>query len=570
MRNRIRTAQVTRRDFVFRFFAGALFVPRWHLLASPEVAQFPFEEVPPEKSGITWTHTSGKSPEKYLPESSGPGCAFIDYDNDGWMDIYLVNSGKCDFFNPSQPLRNALYKNNRDGTFTDVTEKARVSAGGYGQGVAVGDYDGDGFPDLYVTQYGRNVLYHNNGDGTFTDVTDKAGVAAQGWSSSAVWFDYDNDGRLDLFVGRFVDFSKELNKPCGIHDDGLRHYCIPKVYSAMPSWLFHNNGDGTFTDVSKSSGVAASLGKAWGVVATDINNDGLTDLFVANDTVANFLFVNRGNGKFDEIGEPSGVAYSAEGRTRSGMGVDSADYDQDGFMDLFVSNLDRELYSLYRNNHDQTFDDHAGQLGIGSATRLMSGWGLKFFDFDNDGNLDLFLANGNPDDLIEKVHAQVKYQEPMLLFRGTGKSFENISAQSGPVFSKPLSARGMAVGDFNNDGALDVLVAVNDGAPVLLKNNVGSQSHWLGIKLVGKKANPDAVGARITYQAQDLKRSRTKVGGGSYLSDHDPRIVLGIGKRTKLDWLEIKWPLPSGATQHFTDLPIDRYITIVEGQEKWK
>jgi enediyne biosynthesis protein E4 len=570
MRNRIRTAQVTRRDFVSRFFAGALFVPRWHLLASPEVAQFPFEEVPPEKSGITWTHTSGKSPEKYLPESSGPGCAFIDYDNDGWMDIYLVNSGKCDFFNPSQPLRNALYKNNRDGTFTDVTEKARVSAGGYGQGVAVGDYDGDGFPDLYVTQYGRNVLYHNNGDGTFTDVTDKAGVAAQGWSSSAVWFDYDNDGRLDLFVGRFVDFSKELNKPCGIHDDGLRHYCIPKVYSAMPSWLFHNNGDGTFTDVSKSSGVAASLGKAWGVVATDINNDGLTDLFVANDTVANFLFVNRGNGKFDEIGEPSGVAYSAEGRTRSGMGVDSADYDQDGFMDLFVSNLDRELYSLYRNNHDQTFDDHAGQLGIGSATRLMSGWGLKFFDFDNDGNLDLFLANGNPDDLIEKVHAQVKYQEPMLLFRGTGKSFENISAQSGPVFSKPLSARGMAVGDFNNDGALDVLVAVNDGAPVLLKNNVGSQSHWLGIKLVGKKANPDAVGARITYQAQDLKRSRTKVGGGSYLSDHDPRIVLGIGKRTKLDWLEIKWPLPSGATQHFTDLPIDRYITIVEGQEKWK
>jgi enediyne biosynthesis protein E4 len=338
----------------------------------------------------------------------------------------------------------------------------------------------------------------------------------------------------------------------------------------MPSWLFHNNGDGTFTDVSKSSGVAASLGKAWGVVATDINNDGLMDLFVANDTVANFLFVNRGNGKFDEIGEPSGVAYSAEGRTRSGMGVDSADYDQDGFMDLFVSNLDRELYSLYRNNHDQTFDDHAGQLGIGSATRLMSGWGLKFFDFDNDGNLDLFLANGNPDDLIEKVHAQVKYQEPMLLFRGTGKSFENISAQSGPVFSKPLSARGMAVGDFNNDGALDVLVAVNDGAPVLLKNNVGSQSHWLGIKLVGKKANPDAVGARITYQAQDLKRSRTKVGGGSYLSDHDPRIVLGIGKRTKLDWLEIKWPLPSGATQHFTDLPIDRYITIVEGQEKWK
>jgi len=569
MSSRTRRGPFTRRDFS-RLIAGALFVPSLPLFATSEVAQFPFEEVPPEKSGIRWVHVSGKSPEKYLPESSGPGCAFLDYDNDGWIDIYLVNSGKCDFLSPSQPLRNALYKNNRDGTFTDVTEKAGVSAGGYGQGVAVGDYDGDGFPDLYVTQYGRSILYHNNGDGTFTDVTEKAGVAARGWSSSAVWFDYDNDGRLDLFVGRFVDFSKELNKPCGIHEDGLRHYCIPKVYSPMPSWLFHNNGDGTFTDVSKESGIASHPGKVWGVVATDINNDGLVDLFAANDTVANFLFLNRGNGRFEEIGEASGVAYSAEGRTRSGMGVDSADYDQDGFMDLFVSNLDRELYSLYRNNHDQTFDDHAGQLGIGSATRLMSGWGLKFFDFDNDGDLDLFLANGNPDDLIEKVHAQVKYQEPMLLFRSTGKGFENISAQSGPVFNKPLSARGMAIGDFNNDGALDVLVAVNDGAPVLLKNNIGTQNHWLGIKLVGKKSNPDAVGARVTYQAQDLKRTRMKVGGGSYMSDHDPRIVLGIGKRTKIDWLEIKWPLPSGATERFTDLPIDRYITIVEGQGKWR
>jgi enediyne biosynthesis protein E4 len=559
----------TRRDFS-RLLAGALFVPRWPFLASAEVAQFPFEEVPPEKSGINWVHVSGKSPEKYLPESSGPGCAFLDYDNDGWMDIYLVNSGKCDFFNPAQPLRNALYRNNRDGTFTDVTEKAGVAGGGYGQGVAVGDYDGDGFPDLYVTQYGRSILYHNNGDGTFTDVTEKAGVAAPGWSSSAVWFDYDNDGKLDLFVGRFVDFSKELNKPCGIHEDGQRHYCIPKVYSPMPSWLFHNNGDGTFADVSKESGIASHLGKVWGVVATDINNDGLMDLFVANDTVANFLFMNRGRGKFEEIGEASGIAYSAEGRARSGMGVDSGDYNQDGFMDLFVANLDRELYSLYRNNHDETFDDQAGSTAIGTATRFMSGWGLKFFDFDNDGDLDLFLANGNPDDLVEQIHSQVKYQEPMLLFRGKGKTFENISAQSGPIFSKPFSARGMAVGDFDNDGALDVLVGVNDGAPVLLKNNLGAKNHWLGIRLVGQKSNPDSVGARITYQAQDLKRSRMKIGGGSYLSDHDPRMVLGIGKRTKIDLIEVKWPLPSGLTERITDLPIDRYVTLVEGSGKWK
>jgi hypothetical protein len=570
MRRRIVQARLTRREFISQLTAGALLVPRWPLLVAPEQAAFPFEEIPPEKSGIHWVHTSGYSPEKYLPESSGAGCAFLDYDNDGWMDIYLVNSGKCDFFTPSQPLRNALYKNNRDGTFTDVTEKAGVMGGGYGQGVAVGDYDGDGYPDLYVTQYGLSILYHNNGDGTFTDVTEKAGVAAPGWSSSAVWFDYDNDGRLDLFVGRFVDFSKELNKPCGIHDDGLRHYCIPKVYDSMPSWLFHNNGDGTFTDVSRESGIAKALGKVWGVVATDINNDGLMDLFVANDTVANFLFRNKGNGKFEEIGEVAGVAYSGEGRARSGMGVDSADYDQDGSMDLFVANLDRELYSIYHNNHDETFDDVNATTGIGAATRLMSGWGLKFFDFDNNGDLDLLLANGNPDDLIEQVHSQVKYEEPLLLFRGTGKNFENISAQSGPVFAQPLSARGMSVGDFNNDGALDVLVLVNNGAPLLLKNNVGAQNHWLGIKLVGKKSNPDAVGARITYQAQDLKRTRMKVGGGSFLSDHDPRIVLGIGKRPKIGWIEVKWPLPSGLTERITDLPIDRYVTLVEGSGKWK
>lgn len=569
MLNLMRKRDLTRRNFVSQMIGGAFLLSRPWLLASPQTLQFPFEEITSEKSGVRWVHTSGKSPQKYLPESSGPGCAFLDYDNDGWMDIYLVNSGPCDFYKPPTPLRNALYRNNRDGTFTDITEKAGVTGGGYGQGIAVGDYDGDGFPDIYVTQYGKNILYHNNGDGTFTDVTDNAGVAAPGWSSSAVWFDYDNDGRLDLFVGRFVDFSKELNKPCGIHEDGLRHYCIPKVYTPMPSWLFHNNGDGTFTDVSKSSGIATHLGKAWGVVATDINNDGLMDLFVANDTVANFLFLNQGKGKFEEIGETAGVAYSAEGRARSGMGVDSADYDQDGFMDLFVANLDREMYSLYRNNHDETFDDHAEPTGIGTATHLMSGWGLKFFDFDNDGNLDLFLANGNPDDLIEQIHSQVTYEEPPMLFHGDDKTFRNISAESGPIFSQHLSARGMAIGDFNNDGGTDVLIAVNNAAPVLLRNNVGARNHWLGVKLIGKKSNPDAIGARITYQAQDLKRSRMKVGGGSYLSSHDPRIVLGIGKRMKIDWLEIKWPPPSGVTERFTDLPIDRYITIIEGERKW-
>jgi hypothetical protein len=569
-RSRNRAPQLSRRSFLFGISAGALILPLRSDLFVPDVARFPFEEIPLEKSGIHWEHSNGKSPEKYLPETTGAGCAFFDYDNDGWMDIYLVNSGKCDFFTPNSALRNALYRNNRDGTFTDVTEKAGVAAGGFGQGVAVGDYDGDGFPDLYVTQYGRSILFHNNRDGTFTDVTEKAGVAAPGWASSAVWFDYDNDGRLDLFVCRFADFSKELNKPCGIHDDGQHHYCIPTVYSPMASWLFHNNGDGTFTDVSRESGIAAHLGKAWGVVATDINNDGLMDLFVTNDTVANFLFVNRGKGRFEEIGTSGGVAYSSEGRSRSGMGVDSADFNEDGWMDLFVANLDREMFAIYQNNHDESFDDMALPTGIGKATRLMSGWGLKFFDYDNDGNLDLFLANGNPDDLINSLHGEVTYEEPLMLFHRAAKGFQDVSAASGPIFARRLCSRGLAIGDFDNDGAVDVLISINNAAPLLLRNTAAGGNHWLGVQLVGKKCNPDAVGARLTYQAGDLKRGRMKVGGGSYLSSHDPRMVLGLEKREKLDWLEVKWPLPSGRVERFTNLPLDRYITIVEGEGKWR
>jgi hypothetical protein len=537
---------------------------RWTLAANgASSARYPFERVPSSASGITWKHTAGHSAQKYLPETTGAGCAFLDYDNDGWMDIYLVNSGQCDFYHPTPPLRNALYRNNRDGTFTDVTEKAGVGAGGYGQGVAVGDYDGDGFPDIYVTQYGRSILYHNNADGTFTDVTEKAGVAAAGWASSAVWFDYDNDGRLDLFVCRFVDFDKSKNLPCAAGDSP--GYCIPRLYKPTTSWLFHNNGDGTFTDVSKASGIGNFLGKAWGAVATDINNDGWMDLFVANDTVQNFLFANRGQGKFEEIGSEAGVAYSDTGRPRSGMGVDSADFNQDGWIDLFVANIDHEFYSLYQNNHDQTFDDQALTAGIAKPTRLMSGWGLKFFDYDNDGDLDLFLANGNPDDLIQVFHKDVSYEEPMLLFHGAGEVFENVSAASGPIFSESFSARGLAVGDFDNDGAQDVLVSCNNESPILLRNTAGAQNHWLGIKLIGTKSNIDAVGARVTYQAGDLKRMRTKVGGGSFMSAHDPRVVLGIGHRTKIDWVEITWPQPSGKVQRLTNLPIDRYITVREG-----
>jgi hypothetical protein len=537
------------------------------LIASKGSASSPvFEEVPASKSGIRWVHTAGKSASKHLPETSGAGCAFLDFDNDGWMDIYLVNSGKADFYNPPHPLRNALYRNNRDGTFTDVTEKAGVGGGGYGMGVAVGDYNGDGFADIYVTQFGRNILYRNNGNGTFTDVTERAGVGCAGWSSSAVWFDYDNDGKLDLFVCQFAEFDPSLG--CGTDAAGVRHYCIPRIFKPRPSWLFRNNGDGTFTDVSKASGIADHLGKAWGVVATDLNNDGSMDLFVANDTVANFLFMNRG-GSFEETGLIADVAYNADGRARSGMGVDSADFNEDGKMDLFVANIDQEIFSLYQNSGG-SFDDVAMQLGIGMSTRWMSGWGLKFFDYDNDGDLDLMVANGFPDDLIDQTSSTVKWKEPLLLFHHEGKGFRNVGPESGAVFAQSFPARGLAIGDFNNDGSVDVLISNNDAAPLLLRNNAGKQNNWLGVHLVGRKCNIDAIGARVTWRSGGTKRSRMKVGGGSFLSSHDPRMVLGIGKRTRIDWLEIKWPLPSGVVERFTDLPLNRYITIIEGTGKWK
>jgi enediyne biosynthesis protein E4 len=555
------------RDLAALAAAAPLRAVAGSLLSAREMPAAPvFEEVPPAVSGIHWVHTAGKSAAKHLPETSGAGCAFLDYDNDGWMDIYFVNSGRSEFYTPSQPLRNALYRNNRDGTFTDVTEKAGVAGGGYGMGVAVGDYNGDGLPDLYVTQFGRNILYRNNGDGTFTDVTERAGVAAAGWSSSAVWFDYDNDGKLDLFVCQFAEFDASLG--CGTDDAGVRHYCIPRIFKPRPSWLFHNNGDGTFTDVSEKTGIAAHLGKAWGVVATDLNNDGRMDLFVANDTVSNFLFMNRG-GRFEETGLAADVAYSADGRARSGMGVDAADFDQDGWMDLFVANIDQEIFSLYRNNGDGTFEDVAMPAGIGMPTRWMSGWGLKFFDYDNDGELDLILANGFPDDLIDKSSTLVRWKEPLLLFHREGKGFCDVSAESGPVFAKSYAARGLALGDFDNDGRVDILISNNDGAPLLLKNHAGAQNHWLGVKLVGRTCNRDAVGARITYQAGERRRSRMKVGGGSFLSAHDPRMVLGLRDNAKIDWLEVRWPLPSGATERFANLPLDRYITIVEGTGKW-
>jgi len=538
------------------------------LLRGSPKSQALFEEMPASATGITWTHQNAMSAERYLPETMGPGCAFLDFDNDGWMDLYLVNSGPSDFWTPNAPIRNALYKNNRDGTFTDVTEKAGVAGGTFGMGVAAADYDNDGFTDIFVTAYGRCILYHNNGNGTFTDVTEKAGVATPGWTTSAVWFDYDNDGRLDLFICSFVNYGATEHFSCGDNKLGMKYYCIPRVFKGTASFLYHNNGDGTFTQVRQGTAIAQAMGKGLGVVATDVNNDGRMDLFVANDTVQNFLFINRGPDKlgktqWEEIALQAEVGFSENGQPRSGMGVDSADLNGDGWQDLFVANVDQENFSVYRNNKDETFSDVAHLDGVAESTRLLSGWGLKYFDYDNDGAIDLILANGHPDDMIEKYSAQVRYKEPLVLFHQESGKLRNVSAQAGAAFTRSYPARGLAVGDFNNDGRVDVLIGNNGGSPVLLKNCAGPQNHWVGLKLQGVTCNRDAIGARITWSAGGVTRSRLKTSGGSYLSSHDVREVLGAGANRRVDWVEIQWPKPSTKITRFKP-EIDRYTTVTE------
>ncbi|MEX2264881.1 MAG: CRTAC1 family protein [Bryobacteraceae bacterium] len=526
-----------------------------------------FDEVPPAKTGITWTHNAGRSERRHLPEAVGSGGAFFDYDNDGWMDIYLVNSGPAGFFRPETPLRNALYRNNGDGTFSDVAERARAAGGVYGMGVAAADYDNDGDTDLFVTAHGSTILYRNNGDGAFTDVAAQAGVRVEGWTTSAAWFDFNQDSWLDLFVCSFARYTQEDWDTCGRNAEGKPFYCIPRQFEPASSLLFQNNGDGTFRRADGGTDIERAKGKALGVVTTDVNNDGRLDLFVANDTVQNFLFVNRGPGtdghRWEEIALPAEVAYSLDGQPRSGMGVDAADVDGDGFEELFVSNVDHEGFALYRNNGDETYADESHLHDIARTTRLLSGWGLKFFDYNNDGALDLILANGHPDDMIERHKRDVQYREPLLLFEGKAGKLRDVSAAAGAAFAKPMSARGLAIGDYDNDGRADVLVINNNEPPVLIKNRA-SQHHWLGLRLIGTRSNRDAVGARITWSAGGVRRIRHKRGGGSYLSSHDPREILGLGAATRIDWLEIRWPGPSGTVQRLTDLEVDRYLVIKE------
>ncbi len=520
-----------------------------------------FHRVAPESSGIHWTHTNAMSAERHLPETVSPGCAFLDFDGDGWMDIYLVNSGPSDFYEPEQPLSNALYRNNRDGTFTDVTEAAGVQGGTFGMGAFAADYDHDGDTDLFVTAYGRNILYRNKGDGTFADITEEAGLESRGWYTNAVWFDYDNDSHLDLFVAGFVSYSREESKYCGDNEAGRRHYCIPRSFRPTKCLLFRNNGDGTFRDTSDESEISSVGSKSFGAVATDINQDGSLDLFVANDTIQNFLFVNQGNGMFSEEGLLMGVAYSDAGLARSGMGVDAADYDADGWQDLFVSNIDQEMFSLYRNLEGQDF--HDASVEVRKETRLFSGWGLKFFDFDSDGDPDLILANGHPDDMIGLFKPLVTHRMRLLLFENTGGDYRKISGSAGDVFNEPHSSRGLAVGDYDNDGDGDVLVSNNGEPPMLLRNDTEAGHGWIGLRLVPTKSGPFAAGAILTWRADSAERSRFRTSGGSYLSSHDPRELIGLGPAQQAEWIEIRWP--SGTVDRLEDVTAGDYIEVVEG-----
>jgi len=517
-------------------------------------------------AGITFQHENAASPQKYLIETMGAGCGWIDYDQNGLLDLFLANGAATSARSPAPAPRSALYRNNGDGTFTDVTTRAGVGAEGlFGMGVAVGDFDNDGFPDLFVLGYGRCILYHNNGNGTFTDVTKKAGVENLGrWGSSAAWFDYDNDGHLDLVIANYVDWSPEHNFYCGDSGPGMRSYCHPDDFHGQPPTLYHNRGDGTFSDVSRSSGVGLKPGNGLGVVTFDYDNDGWQDIFIANDHMPNFLFHNNRNGTFSEVGYEAAVAVSGDGQFEAGMGTDAADSTGSGRMDLAVTHLDMQLARLYRNLGDGNFEDATLPSKIGYSTYHMSGFGTRFLDYDNDGLRDLFMANGHVLDNIERYHASTHYAEPKLMFRNLGRGiFADVSDRLGPDFQLPRVSRSAAIADFDNDGDLDILVNNNGQAPQLLRNDGGNANHWLQIFLVGTRSNRDGVGARVTVAAGGLVLYDQRKGGMSYQSAQDPRLHFGLAEHTRIDSVQVVWP--SGMVTKLENLRADQIVSIKEG-----
>jgi len=521
-----------------------------------------------EKLGVSFQYKASHTSRKYLLETMGPGVALFDYDNDGRLDLFLVNGAPLGDPTPKKTIPgktapeywNRLYHQKPDGTFEDVTQKAGLEGFGYGMGVAVGDFDNDGFEDVYVTAYGGNRLYHNNGDGTFTDVTQKAAVAGGGWSTSAAWVDLDNDGALDLVVLRYLEWDFD-DVWCGEHKEGFRAYCHPDFFKPISPLVYHNNKDGTFSEVSQKVGLAKP-GKGLGIAIADYDRDGHLDLFVANDSMAEFLYHNKGDGTFEEVGLASQVAVDIDGRTYAGMGVDFADYNNDRLPDIVVTDLANQRYALYRNAGDGSFTYATSSAGLGQMTVSHSGWGVRLFDYDNDGWKDLLIAQGHDLDTIEKTYPNLRYREPMLLARNSSGRFTDISEGAGSVFRQPWIARGLAVGDIDNDGRLDAVVTTNDGPVHLLHNNSGNTNHWLLLKLVGHRSNRDGIGTEVSLTSASGLQFATVSTASSYLSSSDKRVHFGLGKEKVAQKIEIRWP--SGIRQTLKDVAADQILEVHE------
>ena len=532
-----------------------------------------------EKAGLThWTHKMGTPAKDYLIETKGSGVGLIDYDNDGWLDIYVVNGSTFNALDGKEtPPHAALFHNNHDGTFTDVAAKAGVTNDRWGTGVTIADYDNDGWPDIYVSNWGKNRLYHNNHDGTFTDVAEKAGVTLGNWSTGATFGDYDGDGKLDLFVAGYVHFDRN-NLPASEENGAVNAYCTfrgepvacgPRGLKGEPDHLFHNNGDGTFTDVSEKAGVADKPGYyGLGVVFADVNNDGKPDLLVGNDSTPNYLYLNKGDGTFDDVSYASGFAVNEAGQETASMGIAVGDYENNGMLDVFDTAFSDSYKPLYHNEGDANMTDVSYHMGLGEITVPFLSWGDAFLDYDNDGWKDLLMSDGHVYPQADKYNWGTSWkQRPMLFHNIQGKQFENVPAVEGTGLAVVIAGRGMAAGDLFNDGKLDAVINVMDGHPVLLRNVSPDKNHWIELKLVGGPKSPrDAVGATVYLTANGMKQREDVLSGGSYLSSNDPRPHFGLGQAAKVDDIEVHWP--SGKVEHFTVPGIDRIVTLAEGKGK--
>ncbi len=548
-----------------KHLVAALLALGW-LQTAPAVAQRPiaFENVA-AAVGISFTHTNGASPDKYLVETMGSGGVLFDYDNDGLLDAFLVDGGSIADTTVNARARHRLYKNAGKGVFKDVSESAGISHREYGQGACAGDVDNDGRIDLYITNYGPNELYRNGGNGTFTDITRAANVGAAGWSTSCAFFDMDGDGDLDLFVTNYLDAVQRNNRFCGDPQRRIRVYCHPLVYPSVPNVLYRNDGMGTFTDVTTAAGLSKFLGNGLGVAVGDYDDDGRPDVFVANDSVPNFLFHNEGGGRFSEVGLLAGVAVARDGKPRAGMGTEFGDYDGDGKLDLVVTNHEFESTSLFHNDGRGAFVDVTLEAGISSPTLPFVGFGLALADVDNDADLDLAIVNGHVIDNTAMFRAGSSHAQRKLLFQNTnGRRFTEISRQAGPGFARDDVGRTLLAGDLDNDGDIDIVVTNNGGPAEVLRNNGGSARNSIEVRVIGSRSNRDGLGARVTLTAGGRTQVREVKSGSSYLGQNDLRAQAGLGDSARVDRIDVRWP--AGTIETVRDLPANQIVTITEGR----